>query len=63
MGCFLEPVFIMLLTRPVLAPILQEYDVNLFLFPNDRHRQRNLMPPSKITGAMPALLTLAYALF
>lgn len=32
MGCFLEPVSIMLLTLPVLSPILQAYDVNLVWF-------------------------------
>ncbi len=32
MGCFLEPVSIMLLTLPVLTPILQHFDVNLIWF-------------------------------
>lgn len=32
MGCFLEPVSIMLLTLPVLAPILHSFDVNLIWF-------------------------------
>jgi len=32
LGCFLEPVSIMLLTLPVLAPVLQHYDVNLIWF-------------------------------
>lgn len=32
MGCFLEPVSIMLLTLPVLTPVLQHYDVNLIWF-------------------------------
>ncbi|MCR8550605.1 TRAP transporter large permease subunit [Salipiger sp. P9] len=32
MGCFLEPVSIMLLTLPVLTPVLQHFDVNLVWF-------------------------------
>lgn len=32
MGCFLEPVSIMLLTLPVLTPVLQSYDINLIWF-------------------------------
>jgi C4-dicarboxylate transporter, DctM subunit len=32
LGCFLEPVSIMLLTLPVLAPVLQHFDVNLIWF-------------------------------
>ncbi|WP_323038752.1 TRAP transporter large permease subunit [Gemmobacter sp.] len=32
MGCFLEPVSIMLLTLPVLTPVLAAYDVNLIWF-------------------------------
>ena len=32
MGCFLEPVSIMLLTLPVLTPVLQQFDVNLIWF-------------------------------
>jgi tripartite ATP-independent transporter DctM subunit len=32
MGCFLEPVSIMLLTLPVLAPVLENFDINLIWF-------------------------------
>jgi len=32
LGCFLEPVSIMLLTLPLLTPILQQFDVNLIWF-------------------------------
>lgn len=32
MGCFLEPVSIMLLTLPVLTPVLQSYDIDLIWF-------------------------------
>ncbi|MCR8549201.1 TRAP transporter large permease subunit [Salipiger sp. P9] len=32
MGCFLEPVSIMLLTLPVLTPVLEHFDVNLVWF-------------------------------